>query len=164
MNGEHNWTGAVLAGGKSTRMGMDKAFIQLDGKSLIDRSLDLLDLISQEQMIIGDPEKYGHLLPNTLADVRPHSGPLGGVLSVLQFASYDKCAVVACDMPGLTSDLFEFLKPFLRDGIDAVIPTHGGMIEPLAALYHRRCAPVFRTCIENTVFKMSDALACLACF
>ena len=140
-------------------MGEDKAFIEIDGRSLLDRSLDLLERVTQEQLIIGDSRKYGHVLPNTVADVRPNSGPLGGVLTVLQYASHDKAVVCACDMPALTSELFEFLKPFLRDGVDAVVPTHGGMIEPLAALYHRRCTPVFRNCIENTVFKMSDALA-----
>lgn len=154
----NNYTGAVLAGGRSSRMGVDKAFLEIDGRSMLDLSLDLLEKVSSEQLIIGDPKKYGHVLPNTIADVRPNAGPLAGVLTTLQYSSNDLCIVVACDMPALNTELFKLLKSFVREEVDAIVPTHDGLIEPLAAVYHRRCAPIFRQCIENTVFKMSDAL------
>ncbi len=157
--GVDNWTGAVLAGGKSSRMGEDKALLMRNGKTMLDHALDLVEPATHELMIVGDPATYGHVHPNTVADIRPHCGPLGGITSVLHYSSNDQNLIIGCDMPNLTQELFTHLKALMHDGTDAVIPVHGGLIEPLVGVYHRRCAPTFKNCIENTVFKMSDALA-----
>ena len=157
--GNDNWTGAVLAGGKSSRMGEDKALMVRNGKTMLDHALDLIERATHELMIVGDPVKYGHVHPNTVNDIRPSCGPLAGITSVLHYSSNDQNLIIACDMPNLNTALFDQLKAFMHDGTDAIIPTHNGLIEPLAGAYHRRCAPVFKNCLDNTVFKMSDALA-----
>jgi molybdopterin-guanine dinucleotide biosynthesis protein A len=156
---KQGWTGVVLAGGKSLRMGRDKALIEVDGRTLLDRALDALDPHCAELLVIGEQEKYGAVGPFVIADEWPGKGPLGGIATAMRYASNDKLLVVACDMPHLTTRLFDLLKANLGQFTDAVVPSHEGLLEPLAAAYHRSAQPVFRRCVELDVLKMSDALS-----
>lgn len=158
MKGQ-GWTGVVLAGGRSSRMGRDKALIEVDGRMLLDRALDKLDAHCIELLVIGEPEKYGHAGPCVIADEWPGKGPLGGIATAMRYASNDRLLVIACDMPALNERLFDVLKALLGPAADAVVPRHEGRIEPLAAAYHRSARPAFRRCVELDVLKMSDALS-----
>jgi molybdopterin-guanine dinucleotide biosynthesis protein A len=155
---KEGWTGVVLAGGRSSRMGRDKALIEVDGRSLLDRTLDKLDRHVSELLVIGEPEKYGVVGPFVVADEWPGKGPLGGLATAMRYASNDKLLVVGCDLPGLNDRLFEVLKEQLGYSTEAVVPRHDGLIEPLAAAYHRKAQPTFRRCVELDILKMSDAL------
>jgi len=157
--GGGGWTGVVLAGGKSSRMGRDKALIEVGGRSLLDLALDRLGPHVEELLVIGEPEKYGSVGPFVIADEWPGKGPLGGLATAMRYASNDRLLVVACDLPGLDGRLFELLKAQLGTATEAVVPRHDGLIEPLAAAYHRNAQPVFRRCVEQDVLKMADALA-----
>ena len=159
MNNTSNWTGVVLAGGQSKRMGRDKALIEVDGRTLLDRAMDLLQPHVSELLVIGEPEKYGHLGPFVIGDAWPGKGPLGGLVTALRYASNDRILLLACDLPDLTPRLLEHLKIELGNSTDVVVPRHDGLIEPLVSAYHRRCLPVFQRCVEDDVLKMSDALA-----
>jgi molybdopterin-guanine dinucleotide biosynthesis protein A len=154
-----NITGAVLVGGKSSRMGKDKALMPYQETTMLGHALDILEPWSQELMVIGDPKKYSHIYPNTVADIRPECGPLGGIATVLHYSSNDENMIIGCDMPNLNTALFDHLRLFMLPNVDAVIPVNNGNIEPLAGLYHRRCKPSFMQSLEDSVFKMSDALA-----
>jgi molybdopterin-guanine dinucleotide biosynthesis protein A len=154
-----SWTGVVLAGGRSSRMGRDKALIEWAGRSLLDRALDRLDAHCAELLVIGEPEKYGHVGPFVIADEWPGKGPLGGITTAMRYASNDRLLVIACDMPALNDRLFDMLKAQLGTSTDAVVPRHEGLIEPLAAAYHRSAQPAFRRCVELDVLKMGDALS-----
>ncbi len=156
---KEGWTGVVLAGGKSSRMGSDKALIEIDGRSLLDRALDKLDPHVNELLVIGEPEKYGVVGPFVVADEWLGKGPLGGLSTAMRYASNDRLLVIACDLPGLNDRLFELLKSQLGNATEAVVPKHEGLIEPLAAVYHRNAQPAFRRCVELDVLKMSDALS-----
>ncbi|MFZ1692426.1 MAG: molybdenum cofactor guanylyltransferase [Flavobacteriales bacterium] len=156
---KQGWTGVVLAGGRSSRMGRDKALIEIDGRSLLDRALDKLDAHCAELLVIGEPGKYGHVGPFVIADEWPGKGPLGGIATAMRYASNDKLLVIACDMPALNDRLFELLKAQLGNATDAVVLRHEGLIEPLAAAYQRSAQPAFRRCVELDVLKMSDALS-----
>jgi len=153
------WTGVVLAGGRSSRMGHDKALIEVESRTMLDRALDKLERQCAELFVIGEPEKYGHVGPFVIADEWPGKGPLGGIATAMRYASNDRLLVIACDMPGLNDSLFDLLKAQLGHATDAVVPRHAGLIEPLAAAYHRSAQPVFRRCVELDVLKMSDALS-----
>lgn len=154
-----NRTGAVLAGGKSSRMGEDKALMSFKDTTMLGHALDTLEPYVQELMVIGDPKKYGHIHPNTINDIRPPCGPLGGIATVLHYSSNDENLVIGCDMPNLSKALFDHLSAFMLPGVDAVIPINKGDLEPLVGLYHRRCKGSFINSIDNSVYKMSDALA-----
>ncbi len=152
------WTGVVLVGGKSSRMGSDKALIQIDGRTMMDRALDLLEPHVQDLLVIGDPMKYGHAGPFVIADDMPGNGPLGGVVTAMRYASQDRLLVLACDMPNINGRLLQFLQSEMGTRTDAVVPRHQGGLEPLAAAYHRRCESIFRERILSGSLKFSDAL------
>ncbi|MBK9175131.1 MAG: molybdenum cofactor guanylyltransferase [Flavobacteriales bacterium] len=156
---KQGWTGVVLAGGKSLRMGSDKALIEIEGRTMLDRALDLLDPHCAEVLVIGEQEKYGSVGPFVIADEWPGKGPLGGIATAMRYASNDKLLVIACDMPHLNARLFDLIKTNLGQFTDAVVPRHDGLIEPLAAAYNRSAQPSFRRCVELDVLKMSDALS-----
>ncbi|MCB0770791.1 MAG: molybdenum cofactor guanylyltransferase [Flavobacteriales bacterium] len=153
------WTGVVLAGGRSSRMGRDKALITIDGRLLLDRALDTLQPHVNDLLVIGDPEKYGHVGPFVMPDDVPGIGPLGGISTALHYALNDRVMVVAVDMPNVNGALIERLKLGFGHEMDAYVPACDGAIEPLVAAYHRRCRPVFEGCIAKGLWKVSDALA-----
>jgi molybdopterin-guanine dinucleotide biosynthesis protein A len=140
-------------------MGRDKALIEFHGRPMLDRALDELEQHCAELLVIGEIERYGHVGPFVIADEWPGKGPLGGITTAMRYASNDRLLVIACDMPALTGRLFDSLKAQLGTATDAVVPRHDGLVEPLAAAYHRSAQPAFRRCIELDVLKMSDALS-----
>jgi molybdopterin-guanine dinucleotide biosynthesis protein A len=155
---DDGWTGVVLAGGRSSRMGRDKALIPYEGRTLLERALDILEPQVQELLVIGDPAKYGHVGPFVVADDIPGVGPLGGIVTAMRYASHDRLLVLACDMPHVPAGLFTFLKLGLDADRSAFVPSCDGRIEPLAAAYHRRCRPRFEAQIARATWKVSDAL------
>ena len=155
---DRQWTGVVLAGGQSSRMGRDKALIELDGITLLDRAVDLLRPHTREVLVIGDPDKYKPEHATVIPDDRPGKGPLGGLVTALKHARYVRLIVLACDLPNISDRLLIHLKNELIGDYDAVVPRHEGFIEPLAAVYHRHAIELFERNIAADRLKMSDAL------
>lgn len=160
---ERAWTGVILAGGQSRRMGYDKALMEVDGKSMLERGVELLRPHVREVLVIGDPSKYAPSHATVLSDERPGLGPLGGIVTALKRARYVRCLVLACDLPVINDRLLVNLKKELDKGADAVVPRHQGSIEPLAAAYHRRTIDAFEQCLQEKVLKMSAAIDRVGC-
>jgi molybdopterin-guanine dinucleotide biosynthesis protein A len=139
-------------------MGEDKALMMIDGRTMLDRALDLLDPHVNDLLVIGEPEKYGHVGPFVMPDDVPGIGPLGGINTALHYALHDRVIVLAVDMPHVSAALIERLKQGLGIEMDAFVPACDGAIEPLIAAYHRRCRPFFEACIAQGLWKVSDAL------
>lgn len=158
LNGPQGWAGVVLAGGRSSRMGQDKALMAWQGKPLVTHALDLLRPQVEELLIIGDPATYGHLGPLTLADDWPGQGPLGGILTALRYALNDDLIVLACDMPNLNGRFLERLVSLAEPDYDAVVAQCDGRLQPLAGVYRRRCRAIFAEQLDAGERKMSDAL------
>jgi len=159
------WTGVVLAGGRSSRMGRDKALIvpallrNPQGKTLLELALDSLEPVVSDLLVVGNPEVHGYVGPFVIPDDEPGQGPLGGLVTAMHYATHDRLLVIAVDMPHLEQHLFRMLQQELGNFTDAVVPEHGGRIEPLVAAYHRRCRPVFEDLIAQGSRKMADALS-----
>lgn len=158
--GSKGWTGVVLAGGKSSRMGSDKALLPLyaGGPTLLDHALNRLAPLVDELLVVGDPQRHGHVGPFVIADDLPGKGPLGGLVTAMRYAGQDKLLVLAVDMPNVDQELLMRLTGGLGNFTDAVIPRHGGRSEPLCAAYHRRCATTFQMLLERDRLKMSEAI------
>ena len=156
---DRQWTGVVLAGGKSSRMGKDKALIELEGVNLLDRAIELLRPHVREVLVMGDPMKYASPHASVIADAEEGLGPVGGITTAMARARYGRLLVVACDMPVLSDRLMGLLKTGLDKGYDAAVPVHGDRVEPLAAAYHRHAIEPFQACLKERVLKMTDALA-----
>jgi len=153
-----NWTGVVLAGGRSSRMGRDKASIELGGRTLLQRAINLLAPHADDLLVIGNSVAHADPLARTIPDELPGQGPLGGLVTALKHARHELVVVVACDMPGLTEAFIERIQLEMTHHADAIVPEHDGLIEPLAACYHRHCLVPFERCIAQRALKMSDAL------
>jgi len=132
-------TGAVLAGGKSLRMGTEKAFLKMNGVELIRIVIEEMKKIVAEVLVVG--AGCGALkIPGVkiVKDVVPGCGPLGGIHAVLANSSYERCLVAGCDMPFFNARLGELLIAE-AEGYDAAVPLVKGLPEPLFAVYTRRC-------------------------
>lgn len=143
---------AVLAGGKSERMGRDKAFLPLwdDGPTMIEMVLDRLKGVASDVMIIAnDPERYSSLGLRVEPDGYLGLGTLAGIHAALTTARHDHCLVVACDMPFLQPDFLRRMASEPRD-YDIFIPqvpgesrqgSSGVIYQTLHAIYGKGCLP-----------------------
>lgn len=152
-------TGIILAGGKSSRVGLNinKAQIKLAGKSLIDwviSKLTSLDNLKEEDVIIvGSKEKYPHF-KRVVQDIFPQKGPLGGIFSGLKASTSQYNLVVGCDMPFLEARLLQYMREKI-DSNDVIIPRYnGGYIEPLCAVYSKKCIEVMEKNIQSGILSV----------
>jgi molybdopterin-guanine dinucleotide biosynthesis protein A len=96
-------TGVILAGGRSERMGRDKALLKVGGKRIIDRTINTLSGIFSDMLVVTNaPARYVDLGVRLAGDLWPGTGALGGVYTALSWAPTSKIFVVACDMPLLS--------------------------------------------------------------
>ncbi|HET8546985.1 MAG TPA: molybdenum cofactor guanylyltransferase [Bryobacteraceae bacterium] len=133
--------GFVLVGGRSRRMGTDKALLRhRGGRTLVECIAERLASVCEGVALIGPAERYRHLHLPVLADAIAERGPAGGVLAALRHGA-EWNLIVACDMPGVCEDLFLRLIGRARAAdVDCVVPiTAEGQEHPLCALYSERC-------------------------
>lgn len=138
-------TSVVLAGGDSSRLGIDKAFLEVQGESLIERIIATLRELSEEIIIVAnDVDKYEGLDAVVVSDVYPGKGSLGGIHSGVKRASNSLSLVVACDMPFLNPSLLRYMHT-VAASYDVVIPRVGRNTEALHAIYSKNClSPIER--------------------
>jgi molybdenum cofactor guanylyltransferase len=158
--------GFILAGGESSRMGVDKGLLEIAGVPMIVRTAQLVESVAGAQTVmVGTPEKYHGLGLRAIADDWPGCGPLGGIATALRASEADWNLVVACDLPYLTREWLEYLLQRARDsGEEAVVPMNltpenKRGAEPLCAVYHKVCEPTLRRALERGVRKVTDGLA-----
>lgn len=144
----HEIEGFILMGGASRRMGTDKAALELGGQEFLARIAQELARATQSVTTVGAKRVVGHL-PN-VADVYAEWGALGGLHAALAACKAEWAAVVACDLPFVTGELFVRLA-LLRENFDVVIPVQpDGRVQPLCALYRQAaCLPVAVRLIET---------------
>jgi len=132
-------TGIILAGGKSHRLGRNKALLELGGRSLLARAGAKVQPLCREVIVVGSPSRTDQLGGmRYVADIYPGHGALGGIHAGLRAACTEYSVVVACDMPFLNRDLLRYMIGEVG-GYDVVIPRLNGLTEPLHALYSRNC-------------------------
>src|SRR3989338_7645546 len=96
-------TGVILAGGKSTRFGENKAFALFDGVSFIERALETMKQVFKEVIIVTNPPNvYSGWGGSVVKDTIPYQGPLGGLMSALTYSISPYVFIAACDMPLLS--------------------------------------------------------------
>ena len=138
MDPSPDLTAFVLAGGKSTRMGADKAFVHYDGRTLLARALDLARPLTPDVRIVGSREKFAPCAP-VVEDVFCNCGPLGGIHAALRASSTDLNVMLAVDMPFVSSAFLRYLVRQAHGAPEAavVVPRSGGKWQPLCAIYRR---------------------------
>jgi len=152
--------GFVLAGGESSRMGREKALLELHGEPLVALAAKLVESVtSRPAIVIGFSAQS---LPDlrVVADDWPGAGPLGGIATALRVTDGAWNVVIACDLPYLTRDwLAHLVARALASKGDAVVPMNERGAEPLCAAYHKRCEPAVRSALQRGVRKVTDGLA-----
>jgi FdhD protein len=146
-------TAAVMAGGRSMRMGVDKTLLSVDGETLLARVVDAVSAVCAHTVVVTNRAEQiaeAGLPANTevLLDEVPFQGPLGGLVTALKDAPDDWVLAVAADIPWLEPDVIRALWD-ARDGAQVVVPVTEKGIEPLLALYHRDCLPSARRVLES---------------
>ena len=150
---------AVLAGGKSRRMGTDKASLRLPkGGMLIEEIVTRLRAVADDVLIVANDDRFAALSVPIVADCFADAGSLGGIYSALLAARHDQCLVVACDMPFLSVPLLRWMVEE-ADPWDALVPRLGGQPEPLHAIYRRSCAPVIEAHLRAGQYKIARFFA-----
>jgi molybdenum cofactor guanylyltransferase len=144
-------TGAVLAGGRSTRYGRNKALEILEGQRLVDRALEAMHgCCSPVFLVVNDLRPYLTAKGTLIRDIVPFQGPLGGIYTSLVFSPHDWVFVRATDMPLFVPEMLDQMLGLCQGGADIVVPRLGeDMYEPLFALYHRRCIPAIADVLEG---------------
>jgi molybdopterin-guanine dinucleotide biosynthesis protein A len=142
-------TVAIMAGGKSSRMGTDKAFVKVLGRPLIEDLVENLSGLGQEMILItNQPDGYRYLGLPLFSDVWPDKGALGGIYTALHHSTQPRTLCVACDMPFINRPLLEYLIALSVEG-DAIVPRLNGEAEPFRAVYAREaCLGPIRAALE----------------
>ncbi|MDP2181615.1 MAG: formate dehydrogenase accessory sulfurtransferase FdhD [Actinomycetota bacterium] len=147
-------TAAVLAGGRSLRMGVDKTLLTVDGEPLVGHVIDVVGEVCEQVIVVTNrPEALDDVaLPPDVAvvtDEIAYQGPLGGLATALAAAGHEWVLAVAADMPWLQSGVVRALWA-AREGVDAVVPVTESGLEPLLALYRvEPCLPAVRAALAS---------------
>jgi molybdopterin-guanine dinucleotide biosynthesis protein A len=146
----------LLSGGKSSRFGTNKAMETINGRPLIEQIVKGLKNAFEKVYIIGNVKEYVFLQDVFFCeDIIPNKGPLGGLLTGLTCSDSDYNFLTACDMPFLTSEFFEFVNLQKKD-YDVLVPEYNSYLEPLAAVYSKKCLPFINASLINDQLKLKS--------
>lgn len=148
----------VLAGGAGSRMGCDKASLMLSGKTLLEHVVEKVHGLTEELIVVSNKsvESDGLKGRNIVwtKDLIEGCGPMGGIHAGLVKSGSDVNLVLGCDMPFVNRELAEFLLGL--EGFDAVVPRINGRLQPLHALYSKRCLPVIEDLLADGRLRVAD--------
>jgi molybdopterin-guanine dinucleotide biosynthesis protein A len=148
-------TVAIMAGGKSSRMGTDKAFVPLLGMPMIEHVLKRVKGLGRETTIITNrPSDYAYLGLPMFEDVYVDHGPLGGIHSAVTNAEFPHTLIVACDMPWLNRPILEHMIE-IRKSADIIVPRWDKYPEPLHAVYSQVCSKQIETNLRAKRLKIT---------
>jgi molybdopterin-guanine dinucleotide biosynthesis protein A len=140
---------AVMAGGKSRRMGRDKAWLDLgDGRPIVQHVIDVLREVADEVFLVANDERFATLGLRVVPDRFPEGGALGAIATGVGAAAHDRVLVAACDMPFLRAEVFRLLVE-RSEGYDAVVPRIGTDLETFHALYAKACLPAMERALSQ---------------
>lgn len=151
-------TGALLAGGKSRRMGFNKALIKINNETIIERSLTLFKGIFDDTFIVAnDLLDYESLNTLVVSDIFKGAGSLGGIYTALFHSASDHTFVAACDMPYMNKQVIKRILDSSREA-EAIVPFINDRFHPLHAVYHRRCMKPIEAMIKDGNLRIHDLL------
>lgn len=149
-----NSAAVILAGGQSTRMGHNKAFLQIGQEKFIERMVREFNMAFKQVVIVtNQPSLYDYLGVDVVSDIIPGFGPLSGVHAGLSAAKYDYSLITACDMPFARADLGITLVK-MSEGFDVTVPVEGNYLQPLFAVYRKSCLGYVEESLNEGISKV----------
>jgi molybdopterin-guanine dinucleotide biosynthesis protein A len=150
----HPISGFVLAGGKSSRMGSDKAELSLDGRTLLEHALSTVRAVCGDALIIGSRARYSSF-GFGYEDIFPDCGPLSGVHSALTHSQTEWNLIIAVDTPFLKPELLRYLIERASAVAHTVVaPKISGIVQPLCAVYSRKFLPIAEAALKAGKYKL----------
>ncbi|MDC0230771.1 molybdenum cofactor guanylyltransferase [Aureispira] len=148
-------TAVLLAGGKSNRMQRDKAFLPFLGKTFIEHIIEAVRPLADRILIVANNPKCQQFNIEVIKDIIKDSGPVGGIHTALTHTTSPYNLVLSCDIPLISSELLTFL---IQNSIqtDINIISLNKRIQPLTAIYHKECLPVFTNALKNKELKLKQ--------
>jgi molybdopterin-guanine dinucleotide biosynthesis protein A len=147
-------TAFVLAGGRSSRMGTDKALLSFGGQTLLQRALRIAGAVAQKTVIGGRKENYGNF-GEVVEDIYPECGPLGGIHAALKISQSELNLIISVDMPLLTVGFLRWLLSQASASEELiVVPDALGGPQPLCAVYRRALLPEVTQALQNGDYKI----------
>ncbi|WP_413374272.1 molybdenum cofactor guanylyltransferase [Paenibacillus taichungensis] len=161
------WTGIILAGGLSRRMGSNKALLEWNGSSVLGQVIQAM-APAVDGIIVStgtNTAAYNALPYDCVQDYYPGRGPLAGLHAALEVSETDWNLVCACDMPLLEPSFFKGLKWLTESGQEhhAIVPRLAGRVHPLAGAYHRRVLPELEQRLIDNRLKVTQWLEEIGC-
>ncbi|MFO7666545.1 MAG: molybdenum cofactor guanylyltransferase [Desulfobacterales bacterium] len=152
----YSFTGIILAGGLNTRFsGANKALMQVGGKQILDRIYDVFSNLFEEIILVtNDPVKYIGWDLKIVTDIYPYRSSLTGIHAGLFYSTKPYSFITACDTPFLNKKLIEAIICAVEPQTDIVIPETSTGLEPLCAVYSKRCQKPIENQIEKQEFKI----------
>jgi molybdopterin-guanine dinucleotide biosynthesis protein A len=149
----------LLAGGRSCRMGTDKALVPLGGQPALELlATRLRELTDQVLLSASDPSAYSFAGLPTICDVYPRRGPMSGLHAAMLHTTRPLILLLACDLPGVSSLILRRIIE-ASAGFDAVIPlTSDNRLHPVCAVYSRTCLPVIERNLRSGRNRMISLL------
>lgn len=146
----------ILAGGKSSRFGENKAFIDINGLPLIEHTFNLLNKIFEKVCISANSHsQYSFFNAPIITDIFKDCGPMGGIHAALKGSSSFETFFAACDMPFLKKEIILYLKDQIGN-FDAVVPKFKEKLHPLCAVYTKNCLPKIELQLTNKDYKLTN--------
>lgn len=151
--------GVILAGGKSTRMGTNKALLKIDNRTVIEKVASELQLVCDKVIIVTNvPDDYRFLDFDLIGDRYINKGPLAGIESAMYHYVANQYIIAACDMPFINRHIYRYLINNLTS-YDAVVPKYGNRVHPLSGIYRRNVLKNIQEHIENENLKIRSFFA-----
>jgi len=155
-NDKHDISGIILSGGKSLRMGENKSFIKVNGVPIIHRIYHLFKELFQEIIIVtNQKELFSAFDAKIYNDLLPDKGVLGGLYTGIFFSSFPHSFCVACDMPFIKISVVQYLIRNIED-YDVIVPRTRDGLQPLHAIYSKKCLDPIKIIIEQGNYKTID--------
>lgn len=152
----------ILAGGKSSRMGTDKALLKIDGKSFIEQLAEEFDFFEEKMIARGNNESISNVNWTMISDIYQDRGPIGGLHAALSVCKSDALFCITCDMPLVKKTLAEELFQLMEEEVDAIIvKTEDNRIHPLCGIYRKSTLPIFEEQIKlgnNRMMRVLDKI------
>lgn len=148
----------ILAGGKSSRMGSNKALLTFNSNTLLSTCINTLKEFSKEIIISGNYTEYKNVNLPLIADERKEIGPIGGLEACLKTLAKDEYGFfTTCDMPLIKSNLIKILAQELAP-FDCIVFSLNGIIQPLFGFYNQRCLKTLVNQVESEDYSLTKMI------
>ena len=152
-------TGIVLAGGRSRRMGEDKSLMKLNGKSLVEYSIDALKHLCDKVIVSSNNPHYEFTGCEVWPDELPDQAPIIGIYSSLKRSETETNIFLSCDIPLMSTSMIGYLLA-KSENHDITVPIHdNGQIEPLCGIYKKSSAGILKEFIDRGNYRLSECLS-----